>query len=144
MMFPSKHNMAIRALRSWAMQTAPSTFNRMDCYSQLKHHIGHLGHPEVGSGAAQYPAISFGLSKPSLLHKWTVPCKPGADHQQNAGHAYAMSKWMFAGLQHETVIARNLDVGSCMRYNVAIHTQVVHALKDKAPVRHGLLCKYRA
>ena len=51
---------------------------------------------------------------------------------------------MFAGLQHETLIAGNLDVGSCMRYNVAIHTQVVHALKDKASVQHGLLCRYRA
>ncbi len=83
-MFPSKHNMAIRALKGWAMQTTPSTFNRMYCYSQLKHHKGHLSHPEDGCGAAQYPAVSFGLSKPSLLHKWTVPCKPGTDKQQNA------------------------------------------------------------
>ncbi len=120
-MFPGKHNTDIWALRRSAMQTAPSTFNGMYCYSQLKHHIGHPGHPEVGSGAAQHPTINFGLSKPSLLHKWTVPCKPGADKQQNAGHAYVISKWMCAGLQNETLTAGNLDVGSCMRYNVARH-----------------------
>jgi len=43
-MLQSKHNMAIRALKSYAMQTAPSTSNVMYCYSQLKHHMGHLGH----------------------------------------------------------------------------------------------------
>ncbi len=51
-----------------------------------------------------------------------MPCKPGADKQQNAGHAYVMSEWMSAGLQNETLTAGNLNVDSCMRYNVARHS----------------------
>ncbi len=101
------------------MQTAPSTFNGMYCYSQFKHHARHPGHPEIGSGAAQHPTINFGLSKLSLLHIWTMLCEPGTDQQLSAGHAYDMSKWMSASLQHVTVTAGNLGVGSCMRYTVA-------------------------
>ena len=72
-------------------------------------------------------------------HKWTVPCKPSADNQQNAGHTHAISKWMSAGLQHKILIAGNQDIGSHVRYNVAIPTEGLHASKDEASVQHGLL-----
>lgn len=38
-----------------------------------------------------------------------------------------------------SLTAGNLDVDSCMRYNIARHPQVERALKDEALVQNGLL-----